>query len=52
VLIALTFWGAARIPVEHPSVELFVDLVLEKTSATTELETSLRAVELVDYFGV
>ena len=48
---ALTFWGAARIPAEHPSVELFLDLLLEKTDETTEQESLLLAVELIDAFG-
>jgi hypothetical protein len=48
---ALTFWGAARIPTEHPSVELFVDLMMEATSESTDVETALRAVELMEHFG-
>jgi hypothetical protein len=50
----LTFWGAAGIPSEHPSVEEFVD---QLRSGPTEgwpddLELTLRALELLAYNGI
>lgn len=50
---ALTFWGAARIPYEHPSVETFVDRLAGDVGAQGwegDLELTLRALELLVYF--
>ncbi len=50
---ALTFWGAARIPPEHQSVELFIDDLKERTPTegfTDDLGLTLRALELMAHF--
>ena len=52
VIAGLTFWGAARIPAEHPSVELFVDLLLENVTDAADTDTALRSLELTEFFGV
>jgi hypothetical protein len=49
----LKFWGAARIPVEHPSVETFLELLREGAPPegwSDDLALSLTALELVDHF--
>lgn len=50
---ALTFWAAARIPAEHPSVELFLDEL--SAGAPTDgwpddLGLTMRTLELLNYF--
>jgi hypothetical protein len=49
---ALTFWGAARIPVEHPTVELFLETLRDTAPAEgfDDDGLSLRTLELVDHF--
>ncbi len=50
---ALTFWAAARIPAEHPSVETFLDLLVSRAPPAgwdTDVELTLRTLELVHYF--
>jgi hypothetical protein len=45
----LTFWAAAGIPGEHPTVELFLDELRQETPApgwAEDLELTLRALEL------
>jgi hypothetical protein len=46
---ALTFWAAAGIPQEHPSVELFLDELREgaPVSGWKDLDLTLRTLELV-----
>ena len=50
---ALTFWGAARVPGEHLSVELFLD-ELRNAAPTSgwgdDLELTLRTLELIQLF--
>ncbi|MFN2490396.1 MAG: hypothetical protein ABR529_11800 [Actinomycetota bacterium] len=51
---ALTFWGAARIPLEHASVEAFLEALGEAAPPqgwSDDLELSLRTLELVEHFG-
>jgi hypothetical protein len=51
---ALTFWGAAGIPLEHPSVEDFVDRLRDDAPPEgwdDELGLTLRALELIAHFG-
>jgi hypothetical protein len=51
---ALTFWGAAGIPIEHPSVDSFIDSLREAASTEgwpDDLELTLRTVELFAHFG-
>jgi hypothetical protein len=51
---ALTLWGAAGIPLEHPSVELFVDELQQAAPERgwgDDLGLTLRVLELSDYFG-
>ena len=50
---ALTFWGAARVPSEHSSVELFVDLLGnagEPDGWSSDVELTLRTLEVLRYF--
>ena len=55
---ALIFWAAARLPSEHPSVEIFLDdlfaggaqLCSDSPGGPCDLELSLRALELLAYF--
>jgi hypothetical protein len=50
---ALTFWGAARIPAEHPSVDAFLDRLRDEAPGDgwrDDVGLTLRALELVDYF--
>jgi hypothetical protein len=51
---ALTFWGAARIPAEHPSVEGFaetLDAVAPREGWPSDDGLTLRTLELVAFFG-
>lgn len=51
---ALTFWGAAGIPAEHPSVEGFLDRLREGAEAEdllVDVGLALRTLELFDHFG-
>lgn len=51
---ALTFWGAARIPVENQSVELFIEELSDAASAegfADDLGLTLRTLELLAHFG-
>ena len=50
---ALTFWGAAGIPLEHPSVELFLETLSDEAPDEgwdDDLGLSLRALELIEHF--
>ena len=49
----LTFWGAAGIPAEHPSVDAFLDVLRSGPDDgwPDELELTLRTVELLRFFG-
>ena len=51
---ALTFWGAARIPAEHLSVETFAEML--RSEAPTEgwredVELTMRSLEALEFFG-
>jgi hypothetical protein len=51
---ALTFWGAAGVPIEHPSVELFVENLRDAAPAEgwpDDLGLTLRTLELLSHFG-
>lgn len=51
---ALTFWGAAGIPADHPSVERFVEELVSDApdrGGWGDLETTLLVLELADHFG-
>jgi hypothetical protein len=51
---ALTFWGAAGIPAEHATVELFLDELRmdpPETGWPSDLGLTLRTLELLDHFG-
>jgi len=51
---ALTFWGAAAIPLEHPTVELFLDDLRDAAPDEgweSDLELTLRTLELLSFFG-
>lgn len=51
---ALTFWGAARIPLEHPTVDLFLEDLRDAAPPQgweSDLELTIRALELMSYFG-
>lgn len=50
---ALTFWAAARVPLEHPTVDAFVERLRESAAPegwTADLELTLMALELVAAF--
>jgi hypothetical protein len=50
---ALTFWGAARVPVEHASVEGFLEELRAEAPEegwSDDLGLSLRTIELLDHF--
>jgi hypothetical protein len=50
----LTFWGAAGVPAEHPSVDLFVEKLQEDPPAEgwpDDLGLTLRTLELFAFFG-
>ena len=52
---ALTFWAAAGIPLEHPTVELFIETLSDGSSSegfTDDLGLTLRMLELMTHFGV
>jgi hypothetical protein len=51
---ALTFWAAAGIPAEHPTVETFVDELRSdppESGWADDLGLTIRALELLDRFG-
>jgi hypothetical protein len=51
---ALTFWGAAGVPLEHPSVELFLDELRDEPGEegwADDLGLTLRTLELLARFG-
>jgi hypothetical protein len=51
---ALTFWGAAGLRAEHPSVELFLDSLADAPSADgwpDDLGLTVRTLELLAHFG-
>ena len=51
---ALTFWSAAGIPPDHPSVDVFVDDLIEAAPSdgwSDDPELTLRALELLDHAG-
>jgi hypothetical protein len=51
---ALTFWGAAGVPIENPTVELFIDNLREAGPAQgwpDDLGLTLRTLELMTHFG-
>lgn len=51
---ALTFWAAARVPPEHPSVESFLDELQDDAGRDgfgDDLGLTLRGLELLAYFG-
>lgn len=48
---ALTFWTAAGVPAEHPSVELFLDDLLEMQQADDDAGLLLRTAELRSALG-
>jgi hypothetical protein len=51
---ALTFWGAANIPLEHPTVELFLEDLRDEAPPEgweSDLELTLRTIELLAHFG-
>jgi hypothetical protein len=50
---ALTFWGAARVPLEHPSVETYLETLRAETPAegwSDDVALSLRTLELIAHF--
>lgn len=50
----LTFWGAAGIPAEHPTAELFLDRLAAAAPAEgwpDDLGLTTRTLELIAYFG-
>jgi hypothetical protein len=51
---ALTFWGAANIPLEHPTVDMFIEDLREGAPPEgweSDLELTLRTIELLGHFG-
>ena len=51
---ALTFWGAAGIPIEHASVDMFLDRLRDATGPdgfSDDLGLTLRTLELLAHFG-
>ena len=51
---ALTFWSAARVPADHPSMELFLDELLAAAPPEGwphDTELTLRALELSTFLG-
>lgn len=51
---ALTFWGAAGIPADHPSVEAFLDALLEAAPEQgwpNDAELTLRTLEVIAALG-
>ncbi len=51
-IAALTFWGAAGIPLEHPSVEQWLDELrgAAQSEGYPDLEVTLRTLELSAFF--
>ena len=51
---ALTYWGAAGVPVEQPSVDRFLDELLEEPGPEgwEDVELTLRALELAKHYAV
>jgi hypothetical protein len=52
---ALTFWGAAGIPAEHPSVDRFVDELQADAPPpgwADDLGLTVRALEILSFFGI
>jgi hypothetical protein len=50
---ALTFWGAARVPSEHPSVDQFVDELRAAGGGRgwpEDVELTLRTLEIMNFF--
>jgi hypothetical protein len=50
---ALTFWGAAGVPSEHPSVDQFLDELRDRGDGRgwpEDVELTLRALELMSFF--
>ena len=52
LISALTFWAAARIPADHPSVEAFLDGLHGDAprEGWADLEATLRALEVIAHF--
>jgi hypothetical protein len=52
--VALTYWAAAGVPSEQPSVDRFLDELLDEPSSEgwEDLELTLRALELAKHFAV
>jgi hypothetical protein len=50
---ALTFWGAAGVPPEHPTVDAFLEQLRSHapTAGWNDLGLTLRTLELLEYFG-
>lgn len=50
---ALTFWAAAGIPAEHASVDAYVGFLADDASPDgwTDIELTMRAIEVLDFFG-
>jgi hypothetical protein len=51
----LTFWAAAGIPAEHPTVDLFVEALQQEANAEgwpDDLGLTLRTLELLSFFGI
>lgn len=50
----LTFWAAAGIPLEHASVDAFIDELMDRSPASgfnDDFGLTLRVLELMSYFG-
>ncbi|MGH2789101.1 MAG: hypothetical protein ACRDJV_14540 [Actinomycetota bacterium] len=50
----LTFWGAADIPLEHPTVDSFLDELRDGAPAAgweSDLDLTILTLELLDHFG-
>jgi hypothetical protein len=51
---ALTYWGAAAIPVEHPTVDDFVERLRDaapEAGWSDDLGLTVRTLELIDHYG-
>jgi hypothetical protein len=53
-VVALTYWGAAGVPLEQPSVDRFLDELLEEPAPEgwDDIELTLRALELTKHYAV
>lgn len=53
-VVALTYWGAAQVPPEQPSVDRFLDELLDEPSAEgwEDLELTLRALEIAEHYAL